>query len=256
VGFKFEIFIEAVLKNERVLRGHSVIGFSWVLLDIEQILNDVNFLRSLTYHEEYWTHEPDLVPKEWISHKVKVVNFISIVQVHHPFFFCLMLIADLYNFSLYNWSLKVYRIAQIHFAKVDKVMFSFEMCYGLAHLFDIKVVLHEKVLVWSLLAPVSCVEFFLYCLACNDSDVIRQYRIEHLTVIKLLFLLSIPLLFDGVDISIIALIFSSLHRPNKTFLSVFSSEFEGYYITHGTDSLVSATSPSVICCRSVCFNKI
>jgi hypothetical protein len=64
VGFKFEIVIEAVLQNERVLRGHSVIGFSWVLLDIEEILNDVNFLRSLAYHEENRTHEPDLVPEE------------------------------------------------------------------------------------------------------------------------------------------------------------------------------------------------
>lgn len=256
MGFKFEIFIEAVLKNERVLRGHSVIGFSWVLLDIEEILNDVNFLRSLTYHEENWTHEPDLVPKEWISHKVKVVNFISIVQAHHPFYFCLMLIADLYNFSLYNWSLEVYRIAQIHFAKVDKIMFSFKIFYGLSHLFDNQVVLHEKVLVWSLLAPVSCIEFFFHCLACKNSDVLRQYRIEHLTVVKPLFLLSLPLLFDLVDISIIALIFSSLRRPNKTFLSVFSPEFESYHITHGTDSLVGATSPCVIGSRSVCFSKV
>lgn len=80
MGFELEIVVEAVFKNEGILWGHGVVGFSGVLLDVEKVLDDVDTLGSLTDHEENWTHEPDLVPEEGIADEVEVVDFIAIVQ--------------------------------------------------------------------------------------------------------------------------------------------------------------------------------
>ena len=55
---------------------------------------------------------------------------------------------------------KVYILFHEHFAEVQKVMPAFKRLDSFLHGFNVKVVLHEKVLVRSLLAPVPSVELF------------------------------------------------------------------------------------------------
>ena len=79
IGFELEVVIKAILQNEGIFGSHGVIGFSGIFFNVEEILNDIDVLCPLSNHEENWTHESDLVPKKWISNKVKVVYFISII---------------------------------------------------------------------------------------------------------------------------------------------------------------------------------
>jgi hypothetical protein len=40
IWLKIKIFVETVLKNERVLRSHGVIWLTWILFNTKKIFND------------------------------------------------------------------------------------------------------------------------------------------------------------------------------------------------------------------------
>lgn len=42
IRLEIKIFVEAVLKNERVLRSHGVVWLTWILFNAKKILNDRN----------------------------------------------------------------------------------------------------------------------------------------------------------------------------------------------------------------------
>lgn len=42
IWLKIKIFVETVLKNERVLRSHGVVWLTWILFNAKKILNDRN----------------------------------------------------------------------------------------------------------------------------------------------------------------------------------------------------------------------
>lgn len=50
---KLELRVLAILKNERILRRHWVVGLPWRLLDIKQLLYDRWMLLSLSDHEQH-----------------------------------------------------------------------------------------------------------------------------------------------------------------------------------------------------------
>lgn len=76
---KLYIFVSAVLKNQRMLWGSCVIRFAWVTLDIKQLVYNRRFFLMVTDQEENGCHVPDLVPKEGISYKMKVIYVVSLV---------------------------------------------------------------------------------------------------------------------------------------------------------------------------------
>jgi hypothetical protein len=96
-------------------------------------------------------------------------------------------VLDFNNICSNNLSLKVNSVTEIHFAKVNKIVFSYKRFDRFYHSFDVKVVFHKKVLVRTLFTPVSCIEVFFYWLTSQNPNVFWQNRIQHFTIIELLF---------------------------------------------------------------------
>lgn len=71
-SLKFQFIIKAILENEGILRSHGVVGLTWVPFHIQEILNYVNRLTSLSNHEQHRAHESYLMPKERIPYIMKV----------------------------------------------------------------------------------------------------------------------------------------------------------------------------------------
>ena len=121
------------------------------------------------------------MPKERISNKVEVVNFVCVSLENF-----IDLTFD--NLCMEDSSFEFYGIAEIHFAVIDEVMSAYERFDSLLHCFDIEVVFGKKVFIRTLSTPITSIEILLNLLTSQDSNILRQKRIEHRTKIYFLVL--------------------------------------------------------------------
>ena len=103
---------------------------------------------------------------------MEIVDLISVSLEHFIDF-------AFYDFCMEDRPFKVHRIAEVHFAVVDKIVGSNERLYSLLHCFDVQVVFGEKVFIRTLSAPIPGIEFLLNFFTGQDADVFRQNCIEH-----------------------------------------------------------------------------
>lgn len=146
-------------------------------------------------HEENCTHESDLVPEERVPNKMKVVDFVSVIyRVGELRLTVSLLVLDFDYVCPHNFPLEVDSVAEVHFTEVDEVVSALEGLYGFFHGLDVQVVLDEKVLIRALFAPVPRIELLWDGLAGQDTNVIRQNRVQHIAVVQLLSILLLLLL--------------------------------------------------------------
>lgn len=172
IRLELQIFIKTVLENQRIFRSHGVIGFSGILFDIEEVVDNSDRLSALPDHEKDGGHEANLMPQEGIPYKMKVINLVSVIQSHPCFLLLFRLVLDLNYICPQDLPFEVDSIAQVHFAKVYEVVFPLEGFYCLLHGCDVQVVFYEKVLVRSLFTPVSSVKVLLNWFTCQNTNVV------------------------------------------------------------------------------------
>ena len=51
IRFELESIIKTILKNERILRSHGVVRFSWIFFNIQKIFNNRYRFCPLSNHE-------------------------------------------------------------------------------------------------------------------------------------------------------------------------------------------------------------
>lgn len=186
-------------------------------------------LLAETNHEKHWAHEPYLMPKEGVSYIVEIINRISVIS-----FLELLILTNLFDLCWKNGPLKIDSIGYIDLAKIDEVMSSFEIFYGLFHELDIEIILGKEILVSPSRTPISCIKIRRNFLTPYNSNILRQYSVHHIRIIhRLLTLLLICWKFLNV-----------------------SPQIKRNHITHSRNSFISSTSASKrIVCRKGLRNE-
>lgn len=138
-----------------------------------------------------------------------------------------------YDFGREYCSLKVDCVCEVHLTVIEKIVRAYKRFYCFLHGLNVKVILGEKILVWPLSTPISCIKIVTNFLACQNSNIFWKNCVKHRTILN----------------SFMRVMLFQLFRVVRGVWPQFKRD----YISHRWDSLVSSSCSCVIFSRERIF---